>query len=230
MSTNNDKKRNDEDMGNVRGVSPIGEAVWPKLVDPETRFDPDGTYSLKLRLADGDEADKLIGIIDATAQRAYDEAVENAPNPVAKKKVKKADPSYARELDRETGEDTGHWLFNFKMKASGTSKKTGKPWSRRPAIFDSKGTPMMDLKSNDDIWNGTLVRVAYELRPFYSPSFGAGCSQVLQAVQVIKLVQGNGGKDAGSFGFAVEDGGYEAPSYDTPMSVEPCDDAALGDF
>ena len=153
------KKQNNNDSDNrtVKGVTPAGEAVFPKLVVADTTFDPDGTYSLKLRLPDGPEADSLIAKIDAVAQEAYEQAVENAPNPVAAKKVKRADPSYARDLDRQTGEDTGNWLFNFKMRASGVSKRTGRPWERKPALFDSLGTPINTFKANDEIWSGSIV-------------------------------------------------------------------------
>ena len=103
------------------------------------------------------------------------------------------------------------------MTASGVSKKTGRPWQRKPAIFDSQGTPITSFKENNDIWNGTVLKVAYELRPFYSPSFGAGCSQVLNAVQIIKLVAGSS-RNAEDFGFAAEDG-YSVME-DTPFDAE----------
>ena len=31
--------------------SPIGEAVWPKLSQPETKFDPDGVYEIALSVS-----------------------------------------------------------------------------------------------------------------------------------------------------------------------------------
>ena len=207
----------------VSGVTPAGEAVFPKIVVPETKFDADGTYSLKLRLPDGPEADTLIAKIDEVRELAHQMAVNDAPNAAAAKKIKMADPSYGRELDRETGEETGNWLFNFKMKASGVSKKTGKPWSRKPALFDAKGQPIIGMTKNEEIWTGSVVKIAYELRPFYSPSFGAGCSQNLQAVQVIELVSGEG-RSAENFGFGEEDGSFFASAtpdtapFDMPTS------------
>ena len=221
----------------VSGVTPAGEAVFPKIVAPDTKFDADGMYQLKLRLPDGPEADALIAKIDAIRERAHEEAVEEAPNAAAAKKIKMADPSYGRELDRETGEETGNWLFNFKMKASGVSKKTGKSWSRKPALFDSKGQPIVGMTKNEEVWTGSVVKVAYELRPFYSPSFGAGCSQNLQAVQIIELVSGEG-KSAEDFGFSEEDGSFFAASpdatpFDTPTNVPATrgkDGVADGDF
>ena len=226
MSTKSNTTKSDTRSNNntgVSGVTPAGEAVFPKIVVPETKFDADGTYSLKLRLPDGPEADTLIAKIDEVRELAHQMAVNNAPNAAAAKKIRMADPSYGRELDRETGEETGNWLFNFKMKASGVSKKTGKPWSRKPALFDAKGQPIIGMTKNEEIWAGSVVKIAYELRPFYSPSFGAGCSQNLQAVQVIELVSGEG-RSAEDFGFGEEDGSFFASAtpdttpFDMPTS------------
>ena len=217
-STN--KKSDTRSNTSVTGVTAAGEAVFPRIVVPDTKFDADGTYSLKLRLPDGPDADALIAKIDAVREKAHELAVEEAPNAAAAKKIKMADPSYGRELDRETGEDTGNWLFNFKMKASGVSKKTGKSWSRKPALFDAKGQPITTLTKNEDVWTGSIVKVAFELRPFYSTSFGAGCSQNLQAVQIIELVSGEG-KSAEDFGFVCEeDGSFFVESADaTPFDA-----------
>ena len=222
--SNASSTRSNNNVG-VSGVTPAGEAVFPKIVAPDMKFDVDGMYSLKLRLPDGPDADKLIAKIDEVRELAHQMAVDDAPNAAAAKKIKMADPSYARELDRETGEETGNWLFNFKMKASGVSKKTGKSWSRKPALFDAKGQPIVGMTKNEEIWTGSIVKVAYELRPFYSPSFGAGCSQNLQAVQVIELVSGEG-KSAEDFGFGEEDGSFFASTtpdttpFDMPSSPE----------
>lgn len=216
-------KKSDNRTSGIKGVTPAGEAVYPKLIVPDTKFDPDGTYSIKLRLPDGQEADSLIAKIDAVREQAYQDAVADAPNPVAAKRVKRAEPSYSRELDNQTGEETGNWLFNFKMKASGTSKRTGKFWTRKPGLFDAQGTPITKFSSNDDIWSGSLVKIAYELRPYNSPSFGAGCTQALEAVQVLKLVKGNA-RSADDFGFGVEEGYAVAEGTpfdgDTPFDVE----------
>lgn len=218
MSTKNTTKKSDT-RTSVTGVTAAGEAVFPRLVLPDTKFDPDGTYSLKLRLPDGHDANALIAKIDTVREQAHELAVEDAPNAAAAKKIKMADPSYGRELDRETGEETGNWLFNFKMKASGVSKKTGKAWSRKPALFDAKGQPITTLTKNEDVWTGSVVKVAYELRPFYSPSFGAGCSQNLQAIQIIELISGEG-KSAEDYGFGEEDGSFFVESPDaTPFDA-----------
>lgn len=219
-----DNRKNEK----ITGVTPAGTAVWPKLVTPETKFNPDGDYSVKLRLPEGDPADRLIARIDEVRRLAYDTAVEEAPNPAAAKKIKMADPSYSKELDKETGEETGNWLFNFKMKASGISKKSGKKWERKPAIFDTKGTPITSFTDNADIWNGTELKVAYELRPFYVPAVGAGCSMALNAVQILNLVSGNAAS-AEDFGFDTDEEGYTVEA-DIPFDMATAGEENEQDF
>ena len=236
-SRNGSSGDNRQDNKSVKGTTPAGEAVFPRLVEPSTKFDDDGVYSLKLRIKDSPEADKLIAQIEAVQEQAFNAAIEAALNPVAKKKIKRAEPSYTRDLDRDTGEDTGHWLFNFKMKASGVSKKTGKAWTRKPALFDSKGKPITHFTKNEELWSGSIVKVAFELRPFVSPSFGAGCSQTLQAVQVIECVSGDG-KTAQAYGFDEEEDGFSTPTapvyqpFDgrSNVSGKDGDDDSGGDF
>ena len=227
MANVNNKKASDNRKESVKGVTPSGEALFAKLIVPDTKFDPDGIYSLKFKLPDGPDADALINKINTVTDAAFQEAVDKAPNPAAAKKIKRADPSYSRELDNQTGEETGNWLFNFKMKASGVSKRTGRPWERKPAIFDAHGKPITSFKDNADIWNGSVIRVAYELRPFYSPSFGAGCSQVLEAVQVLKLVSGTA-KSADAFGFDVEEG-FTVDETSTPFDTPAEDETPVSD-
>ncbi len=199
----------------ITGNTPAGVAVYPRLTEPDTKFDADGVYSLKLRLT-AEESTGLIETITTVAEEAYAEALEAAV-PKNKNKVKRATPSFEPEVDDE-GKETGNILFNFKMKASGVSTKTGKTWTRKPVLFDAKGKPI--INPDFQIWGGSIVRVAYELVPYNSPSFGCGCSQRLTAVQIIELREG-GEKSAQEFGFGEEEGF----SVDSRMPVKAASDS-----
>lgn len=180
-------------------VSPIGTALWPKLTEPETKFDPDGVYSVRLSLPEGSpEAEQLITVIN----EAREEALNMAKEQGKRGKIKEADPPYMQEYEKDSDTPTGNLLFNFKMKASGTSRD-GRAWSRRPNLFDAHRNP---IKPEDiDIWSGTRLRVAYTADPFFVPALGAGVSLRLQAAQIIELVQG-GERTAESYGFGEEEG------------------------
>lgn len=202
-------------------ITPVGRAVWPKLTRPETKFDADGVYSVKLALPEhSEEAVALINLIE----EAMDEALAEGKAKAKGKKVKQADPPYTEEIDRDSEQPTGNLLFSFKMRASGT-RKDGTPWTRRPNLYDAHRQP---IRPEDvDIWNGTRLRVAYTTEPFYVPALGAGVSLRLQAAQIIELVSG-GERDAASYGFEDEEDGYSAPTKaaDTALDEERLDEDA----
>lgn len=196
--------------------SSAGIAVYPRVSgEPDTQFDPEGTYSIKVRHTATDEkAIALKAEIDARMKATLAEAKKEYPTKVAEAKAKKAKPPKAPELASPpyfVDEESGDITFTFKMKASGVSKKTNKPWSRKPALFDAKGTPITgDIR----LGGGSEVKVSFEPSDFYKPLTGAGVSLRLNAVQVIKLVEWSGGT-ASSYGFTEEEG-FEAD----PISVE----------
>ena len=103
------------------------------------------------------------------------------------KEIKTANPPYMDELDDED----------------------------KPAIFDSKGTVMIE----SNIWAGSEIRVNGSIAPYYTSMIGAGVALRLRAVQVIQYVEGSQGADR--FGFEEEAGFVqEAPKVE-PTFEEP---------
>jgi hypothetical protein len=206
-------------------ITPKGIFVWPRLTEPDTKYKAEGLYSVKLRL---DEADaktlitKLQPIFDASVAEGK-EKYAALPVKTRKEKEFKTVKYFSPVYDEQTEEETGEIEFNFKMTASGVSKKTGKPWSRKPRIFDAKGKPMVTVPS---IWGGTLGKVAFEVMPFFNAAqCEAGLSLRLDAAQIIELVSG-GGKSASAYGFGEEDG-YEHEE-DSFESVTESDRGSAG--
>lgn len=179
---------------NPRYVTPAGIAQYPYLTKPDTKFNPDGEYKLKLEIP-GEAAQDLVTFLDEQQEAAVAKAKKENPG----KKIKEGNSPY------EVDDDTGKVVVNFKLKAKVTPK-SGDPFEQRPAIFDAKGKP---LQADAKIGGGSKVKVAYELVPYYTAIAGAGLSLRLKAVQVIKLVEYSGGASADAFGFGEEDG-YEA--------------------
>lgn len=230
MATTANNKRDKVTV--VKGVTAAGEVLYPRLTEPDTKFNPEGMYSVKLRLPSDDSATQdLIDLIESIIDEAYRQAEEEAKTPQAKARIKRASPSYEEELDNNTGEPSGYITFNFKMKASGVSKQ-GRPWVRKPVIFDAKGNPLTDPALS--IWGGSILKVAFELTPFNVPALGVGCSQKLTAVQVIELRSGYD-NTADSYGFGVEEGFTMAAGAqteeDTPFTPLKAGEAPTdGDF
>lgn len=185
--------------------------VWPRLTEPDTKFDPNGRYSVQM-VVEGADRDQLEEILKTAQEAAIQEALQKAQEkqPKAKletlrKGLKIADLPLKELTDQESGEGTGEWVITSSMKASGTSKKTGKAWSRKPPIFDAKLNP---VKGGVDIWGGSILTVNSQLSSYNSPAFGVGVSLRLQGVQIHQLSSG-GGMDAASLGFGAAEAGFE---------------------
>ena len=186
-----------------------GTALWAKVFEPDTKFNPLGDFTINLQMPVAEAAvmsEKLEGIV----QVAFKEAIEKDPrlkNTLSTQEV--CQPVY----DRDTGDDTGNVEFKFKLKAK-IQKRDGTWYEQQPAVLDSKKVPM----SKDTlIGNGSKVKVAFEPIPYVmSSTKKVGVSLRLKAVQVIDLVEY--GNNAVSV-FDEEDG-YVAPASNDSVVTE----------
>lgn len=199
--------------------TPKGVAVWPNLSAPDTKFKPEGEYTCKLAFDPNlPEVQALISKLETIRDELFAEEVKNAETPVKKKQLEKYElaPVYADELDKD-GEETGRITINFKMKASGVSKKTNKPWKRKPTIFDSKGK---ELKNPPVIGGGSVLRVACEMGGGPVPSAKKFyLSPKLVGVKLIELVT-FGSVSSKDMGFDEDEGGYEAEEADNSVPFD----------
>ena len=155
-------------------VSVVGESIFPHLNRPDVRFNDWGEYKVTLKIGKQD-ASAMVKLFD----QAIEDSLATAEKEAKGKKVKPAPRPYKTEGDNV--------FFKFKMRASGTNKKTNEKFSQRPALFDAKKNP---IPASQSIWGGSLMKVAYQLIPYNSPAIGAGVSARLKAAQIIKLVEG----------------------------------------
>jgi len=203
----------------IKVSSPVGIAVYPKVTTPDTKFNADGVYSCRLRVA-ADKAAPFMAKIDAAydenleaTKASLKEAVEKAEG-ADKGKAKKAlasfkpaDKPYKMALDAE-GEETGEVEFNFKLTAKVKEKKTGKVKERRPVLVDSAGT-VLDPDAVS-LWGGSKVQVGGYMIPFNTALAGCGISLRLAQVRIIKLVSG------GDEQFDYEDSDEEEDAFVAP--------------
>ena len=186
-----------------------GTALWAKVFEPDTKFNPLGDFSINLQMPVADAAvmsEKLESIVQAE----FKEAIEKDPrlkNTLSTQEV--CQPVY----DRDTGDDTGNVEFKFKLKAK-VQKRDGSYYEQQPAVLDSKKVPM----SKDTlIGNGSKVKVAFEPIPYVMASTKkVGVSLRLKAVQVIDLVE-YGNSAASVFD---EEDGYVAPASNDSVITE----------
>lgn len=207
-------------------TTPRGVFVFPRLSgEPDTKFDEAGVWKVTLRL-NAEAGAPLMASIDEALEKSYNDTVaEFKKDPKKKnKKVKKADAPY--KVDEETGDIE----VTFKMKASGISKKTEKPWSRKPRLFNAKGEDITNTEPK--VGGGSEGKVSYELSTFFTDLVGAGVSLRLEAVKILKLVEFGGGT-AEQYGFGgdesdedtEETGGFpeETPAEEGATSSEATD-------
>ena len=84
----------------------------------------------------------------------------------------------------EEGDDI---IFNFKMKAKGTRKSDGKPFTQEPNVLNADLTPF----DKDHKRYGVIVFLKITFEPYaWNMSIGIGCTLRIKSVQVLELVTG----------------------------------------
>jgi len=201
----------------VRGVTPAGVAVYPRLNRPDDKFNKDNPkYKLKLRLDPADDGvqeflDKL------TELAAISVAEAKTANPKAARTMIPQEPFMQDEDDE--GNLTGFVLVSASTNSLFKDSNTGKTVATRPDVVDAKKRPVNMDQVN--IGGGSVVRVAYKTNPYYVPGTkAAGVSLLLTAVQLLKLVAYSG---SGADAFGTEDDGYE---FDGDDAAPASDDTA----
>ena len=93
-----------------------GTALWAKIFEPDTKFNPLGDYSISLQIPEADAAamsEKLEDLIQAEFKAAVKK------DPRLKNKLTTQEV-YQTVYDRDTGDDTGNVEFKFKLKPDTT--------------------------------------------------------------------------------------------------------------
>lgn len=199
-----------------------GKAMWAKVFEPDTKFDPNGTYTVDLLIPEQD-AVGVCEYLDGIVQDRFDEEIKANPKKKARLSTR---PAYEDAIDQD-GNPTGDIKFKFKLKAK-VQRRDGSVYEQKPIVVDAKRTPMEETL----VGNGSKIKVAFEPVPYVlATTSQVGVSLRLKGVQVIDLVEYSAG---GSAMFDDEDGYVsEAVAKDnkaeTPFDTE--DEAyAEGDF
>jgi len=197
-----------------------GSAQWAKVLEPDTKWNPLGDYSINLQMSQANSAE-MCERLEQIVQEEFNKAIKEKP-PLKNTLTTQAVVNTV--YDKETGDDTGKVEFKFKLKAKG-QRKDGSYYEQQPAVIDAKKQP---LPKDMLIGNGSRVKVAFEPIPYIMQSTKkVGVSLRLKAVQVIDLVEyGNSATSV----FDEEDGFVAPPpsntaSNDSVMAEEFADAA-----
>lgn len=192
-------------MPTLTFTTPKGIATWPKLNEPDTKFKEEGEYSVALVLTPEDAAP----IIEKADKFLSEFSVAQAKL-LNKKSLKLANSNpWKEDADRE-GNATGNMLLRFKMKASAISKRDGKKIEFTPALFDRNGKP-----TDVSVGHGSVIKVNFEVVPWYTPALGCGIQFRLNAVQVLEAKNRSKSDNAKDYGFDVEAGDPETMANET---------------
>ena len=189
-------------------VTPKGKAVWPKLNNPDTKFNVDGEYTVKLRLT-ADESQDLIKQLEGLRDEYQAAQAKTEP------KVARYDAASVYEAkEDDNGDLTGFNLFKFKQNAK-IKLRDGSTRDMKVAIYDSNKAP-----TTTEVTGGSTIRVAGNVFCYAMPSTKrVGVSLRPSAVQVIELASGFGGNADALAMFDKEDG-FVADSFDVAAGVD----------
>lgn len=194
-------------------TTPFGVAVFPRLNTPDTKFKPEGEYSVKIRMPKED-AEALRTEIDALLEEHYKITAVKEKKPVAK--LKKADTYPIVDFLDDGGNETGDVTIKASMKATYKSRKDDSTVTQKPMLFQADLTP---LPKGKIVSGGSILRA--NVRPYlwYTAALGAGISLQLVSVQVKTLVEYSGG--GGTGGFEKVEGDVVDPVTDDAPAGEP---------
>lgn len=198
---------------NERLITPKGELQYAWLTTADTKFNPTGVYKTNLKLEQTEATEKLVGSIEAIFEEAYANNDKVKALKAKGKKVLKA-PFYEELED-------GSFEFRFKQnKLIPNKQDESNPYTAKIAIFDNKAVPVVASKAkNLKIGNGTVAKVCFEVVPYFVASTKTfGVTLRLCSVQIIKLVEYEGGSS--NPGFGAEDGDFSSESLSDTSGFE----------
>jgi hypothetical protein len=186
-------------------TTPIGTALYPKLTTPDTKFDDNGIYSVKLMLTKED-FDGLAKKIDPWFEAEYNRLVTESGK-------KKLDRSQRCPLKQN---DDGEYELYAKQVAQRETKKGLLTFG--VALFDSAGKKM---NNPPNIGSGSTMRLGVEPVAWFSPMMGVGYTLRLKAAQIIELKEFDGG--GSNFSFDAEEGGFVSEDLGEAFETETKD-------
>lgn len=222
-------------------LTPVGIAHYPRLNEPDTKFNANGVYHTKLRMDSTDSSvAAFIEWMDAEYDAAYEAAIAEVlesgkykTETAARKRVKRAEKPYTYVVDDETGDDTDEILVNFKLPASGT-RKNGKRWTMTPKIYLTAALLEEYPDELPQIWGGSKLSVSVTPHYWYTEKFGAGVKMRVEKFFVHELVtSGDDGDDSDvpeGFGKAAAPAKAPAPKASERDEDYDDDDDEDGDF
>tara|TARA_R100000734_G_C3313078_1_gene104310 strand:- start:42 stop:647 length:606 start_codon:yes stop_codon:yes gene_type:complete len=192
-------------MANKHLTTPKGKAVWPRLTEPDTKFNSAGVYSAKIHVSEKD-----FKVFDAEVRKIYEAYHANVEKETGKKHGESE--GYPCSITKE-----GDFQIHAKQVAKKLTDKGLLEFS--VALFDSKGAKIND---KPNVGSGSILKLSVEPVCWAMNQKGAGLvtgiSLRLKAAQIIELKEFGGG--GGDFGFGEEGDGFVSETFETEFENE----------
>ncbi len=200
----------------MKAMTCKGTFKWPHLIVPDTRFSGDAIPDYTSNIVFDPDAADVQEFLNKV--RKFDEAGYAAASKTVGKSSLPRRQCIKDDLDAD-GEPTGLVAIKVKSKSAFKDRRTGAVNERSLKLFNAKGTDVTGASNYAQIWSGTTGKMQLTLDYNKAPN-GYGVTMYIDAVQVIDLVAGSGGRDAGDFGFSAEVGTSSEPEFAaTPAAV-----------
>ena len=169
-------------------ATPIGSAVYPKLINPDTKFNADGVYSCKIIVSEEDY-NSFRAQIDPLVEQEYNKYLIAS----GKQKLKRA-------TEPVRINDEGGFEINAKQTAKTTTKQ-GDVLEFKIALYDADVKPITD---EPNIGTGSKMRLSVQPNFWNISALGFGYTLRLKAAQILELVEYSSDSNV----FSKEAGGF----------------------
>jgi hypothetical protein len=185
-------------------VTPIGEAMYPKINTTYDSFEEQRKYTISLFFPEADEI---------AMKAMFDKWLADAkelPDNKGKKWRSLDDPRIGYAFNEKLGKT----LFTFKTNAF--RMVDGVETQNTVALLDVYGRPYPKTTS---LGNGSKVQVQYDAAWYYKSKDGNGLSMFLSAIMVHELVEYNGNSSS-AFEFKKPDASAAFSANTTPDNID----------
>lgn len=178
-------------------ATPVGQAMYPRVHTPDTKFNPDGVYSCQIKVSEED-FNAFKAQLTPMIEQEYNKYC-----------IAKGKDNLKRAMEPLRINDEGDYIINAKQPAKVTTK-SGEVLEFSIALYDADVKPLED---GITVGSGSKVRMSVQPYCWYVPSQGFGYTLKLKALQVLELVE----YDASGHGFSKESGFTQSESFEEVM-------------
>jgi len=224
----------------IKLITPRGVLKFPRLTKIDYGSEkypvPEGVYRTQLVLDTNSKGVReFLEKLDELLEQSREEAEEQLSElPVKSRKEIEgkggltANKPYSIIYDEETEEPTGEVEIRIKKRATFKRADGERELIPPPHLFDSAIPPKL-LPRRVEVWGGTQAIININATPYFMNTGAYGLSLRLNAVQILKLVDAGGMRDAADYGFEGQEDGWDSADLEDELEREEEETTSLDD-